>query len=86
MAVSELAKQRSRAIHAAHQAFLRDGERTLDFRPESRPGSPDYNVQAIDLDADPDLEWEFTQFGLDIDRGRYDDQLDQIIASGTRPA
>jgi hypothetical protein len=86
VAVSELLKQRSRAKHAAHQAYLAAAEPTTDFQPASRPTSKDYNLHATDIDGDADLEWEFTQLGLDISRGRLDGRLDEIIATGQRPA
>lgn len=71
--------KRLRALHHLHNAFVRDNA-DAPFHPEEHVGSGDYNLHHVDIEADADAEWEFTQRGLAIVRGDLDDELDEILA------
>lgn len=71
--------KRLRALGQLHAEF-RNRNADAPFHPEEHLGSGDYNVQHVEVEADPSDEWEFTQRGLAIVRGELDDELDRILA------
>jgi len=74
VAVSEIRKKRSRAIARLADEFVA-ANADAPFHPEEHPGSGDYNLHYVFLEADPAAEWEFSQRALAISRGDLDDEL-----------
>lgn len=78
MAVSELRKKRLRALARLHSDFV-GANLDAPFNVDARPGSGDYNVHHVDLEAGA-AERDFSQRARQLVRGELDDELDELLA------